>query len=241
MEIDEYRLNSLTKFLFKKEGYLTLMKGEEKPEDLRISPCLGLTADIKDNSGMFVTKLVLQLRNCSGELVFESKEGRSRSKKYLDAYQEALKDAFESVRELNYKYNPGLKKESSTKQPEAVKITEASVDKSIPVNKKDSINTVQSKSQETGVVEVSAIPGPAIYTRNGVEYFLEVNAKGFALYQKEGTEPVALLVSAGKPGTYIYNSLAHQGIAYFKNDTFIVEYYNTSTGETITQEYQKKD
>ena len=38
-EEDKYKLNSLTKFLFNKYGYVALFQHEDYPQDLLLNPC----------------------------------------------------------------------------------------------------------------------------------------------------------------------------------------------------------
>ena len=105
-EVNEYRLNVLTKILLEKYDFQTLMEGEDLPEDLDNNICLALKADVLNNSGAFKTKLTIQLKNCKGDIIYTSKEGMSREKKYAVAFDEALRDAFKSFETLNYKYKP---------------------------------------------------------------------------------------------------------------------------------------
>ena len=108
---DQYQLNSLTKFLFDKEGFIALYDIEQKPEELITNPCSGLSTRITNESGLFTTKLIIELMNCRNEVVFTSAEGRSKEKDYKKAYQEALRDAFNSISSLNYSYEPQTKHE----------------------------------------------------------------------------------------------------------------------------------
>ena len=103
---DKYQLNSLTKFLFDKEGFITLFDDEPRPNELAIDPCMGLTTKVHNQPGLFSTKLIIELVNCRNETVFTSPEGKSKEKDYKKAYHEALRNAFSSISALNYKYLP---------------------------------------------------------------------------------------------------------------------------------------
>jgi len=105
-EVNQYRVNSYTKHLFVKEGYQVFYDDDDLPEDLKSNPCLGLTADIIDESNAFTTKLYLVLENCGHDIVFKSIEGRSKMKEYDKTYRDALKKCFVSVQELDYAYEP---------------------------------------------------------------------------------------------------------------------------------------
>lgn len=105
-EENQYRVNSYIKFLFDKEGYEVFYNDDDFPEDLKSNPCLGLTANVLDESSSFTTKLFLVLENCGHDVVFKSIEGRSKMKDYDKTYRDALKKCFISVQELDYSYEP---------------------------------------------------------------------------------------------------------------------------------------
>lgn len=103
---DQYQLNSLTAFLFNKYGFQALMEGSNYPEDLVNNRCLALKSDLIKDSSMFKTKLALELKNCNDQVVFTSQYGESREKEYDKAYNQAIRNAFESIEVLNYKFEP---------------------------------------------------------------------------------------------------------------------------------------
>lgn len=105
-EEDEFKINSLTKFLFNKYGFIALMEDENFPVDLMYNPCLALKSDVVDDSGTFKTKLAIELRNCRDELIYVSEQGESFEKKYAVAYNKALREAFMYVEALKYSYTP---------------------------------------------------------------------------------------------------------------------------------------
>jgi len=118
---DQYRLNSLTKFLFEKYGFNTLLENEDYPVDLRNNPCLALNAEVINNSTMFTTKLVVELSDCYKKVIFTSDEGRSKEKLYEKSYQEALRKTFVTFEEMTYNFNEDLvvNKQISKKEPTA--------------------------------------------------------------------------------------------------------------------------
>jgi len=110
---DQYQLNSLTAFLYKKHGFLVLMEGDAYPNDLEKGICLALNSNVIANSGMFKIKLQIELKNCKNEIVFTSREGTSREKKFKVAYNLALRDAFKSFDAINYSYVPNEKEDAA--------------------------------------------------------------------------------------------------------------------------------
>lgn len=102
---DQYQLNSLTKFLFERAGFTVLFTDENFPSDLASNSCLGLKAKINNESGMFSTKMNVELLNCYNQTIFSTKDGRSKEKDYKAAYHEALRMAFEDIEDLKYAYD----------------------------------------------------------------------------------------------------------------------------------------
>lgn len=101
---DQYQVNSLTKFLLEKNGFLVLDTSSNYPSDLVNNRCLLLNVNVEKIKGFLNTKLEVQFRNCKNELVFKSAIGTSKLKDFRKGYHAALRAAFESVAELNYSY-----------------------------------------------------------------------------------------------------------------------------------------
>lgn len=105
-EKDQYQINSLTKFLFNKYGYIAFMQDEDFPEDLRNNRCLALTADVVKSNALLKTKMQIELKDCNGNLIQSSDIGETREKEYAKAYNLAVRDAFKTFRYANYSYQP---------------------------------------------------------------------------------------------------------------------------------------
>lgn len=139
-EENKYLLNSLTKHLFKEEGYITYMDVEKKAKDLAFNKCLALYAEVESESESFFslhTKLKLVLKDCDNKVIYET-EGRSKIKTYKDAYQEALKEAFVPFTSFNYQYNgknsydnTSLYEEETTETVEVEEKVEPSLDEKL--------------------------------------------------------------------------------------------------------------
>lgn len=115
---DQYQLNSLTKFLFNKYGYEAYFI-DELPENVKSDRCNGLNVSVsKEKSSMFKTKIEITLKDCYDAVVMTSKIGESRLKVYSKAYNEALRDAFETFQNLDYKYNTEEKPEAPKEEKE---------------------------------------------------------------------------------------------------------------------------
>ena len=100
---DQYKLNTLTKLMLEKYGFKAYLSNEEIP--LNIERCDFLYANVLENSGMFMTKVKVVLKDCKEKVVFETQFGESREKEYAVAYNLALRETSKSFDKLDYKYN----------------------------------------------------------------------------------------------------------------------------------------
>ncbi|WP_051437527.1 hypothetical protein [Olleya marilimosa] len=105
-EPDQYRLNGLTKFLLEKQNFTVFSNTDVLPDDAINNGCLVLYATLKNSSSLFKTKINVQFENCKKEIVFTSDIGESRDKKYIVAYNEATRNAFNTFSSFIHTYKP---------------------------------------------------------------------------------------------------------------------------------------
>ncbi|ARV09201.1 hypothetical protein BTO05_05935 [Winogradskyella sp. PC-19] len=117
---DKYRVNSLTRYLFNSNGFKAVFDEEELPKDLFNNRCLAMYADVVKASGVFSTKLQIELKDCYGNQIFMSSIGKTKEKDLKKAYPIAIRKAFESVKFLDYKYNPNSEGALKNKQQSTV-------------------------------------------------------------------------------------------------------------------------
>ena len=256
-EVDQYRLNSMTKFLFAEEGFETLMASESKPSDLQANPCLGLNAELEKTSGLFTNKLILKLKNCSGVYVLESKEGSSRIKDYEKGYQAALREAFESVTEQEYAYNPAevivqatpkVSQMKENRKPveddEVIEVVEEEVvEEEVEPSKKaettsevaeatKALEEVNRKAEANAANSDMGMTKSGTFSRDGKTYLLEKSSNGYNLIQQGSAEPSAIIIKSDLNSAFIYRSLSMQGVGYFDmSGNFIVEYLDASNSK----------
>lgn len=101
---NQYRLATLSKQNLLKAGFEAFYTNEQLPEGYT-DRCQVLYIDVTKDSAFLVTKLIVQFKDCFGQVVFTSEVGRSKEKDYDLAYREALENAFKSVYALHYKYS----------------------------------------------------------------------------------------------------------------------------------------
>jgi len=241
-EPNQYQLNELTKFLFEKYGFEAYMEDEELPMELSQTRCKALFADVKNNSGLFLTKLVLVLKDCKNNQVFISEEGTSREKDYKIAYQEALRNAFEPIAALNYKYKGEVSAAPAPKSGNVVRLVivpETKADTTeqeiMPAEVEVSMIPV-SKDQ---IVENSKKENTLDFLYETKAFYLERSEKGYRFFQKGMTEPFAQLIASKTGQNFIYASITAQGIATFDEEgNLVVEILDKETGSIDTKIYK---
>ena len=118
---DQFQISSLAKFLLTKNKFTVLENLEKYPADLAANQCLLLNLNVAQIKGFLKTKLEVQFLNCKNQVVFKSDIGMSREKDFKTAYHQALRAAFSSVSEANYKFNETVDKVSTNEKPISVK------------------------------------------------------------------------------------------------------------------------
>ena len=92
-EENEYHLNRLVKFQFKKYGFNAIIEGEPLPDDLKSNYCLALNSEVKAK-GTLRTKVMITLTDCDNNLVFATAEGVTKEKDYRRTYELGIRKAF---------------------------------------------------------------------------------------------------------------------------------------------------
>ena len=104
-EKDQYRLNTLTKLLMEKYGFVTFFDTDILPSEVAESNCNKVFVEVQNNGNMFKTKISVVLKDCKNLVLFTSADGKSQEKEYQISYNQALREAFNSFDALHYKYN----------------------------------------------------------------------------------------------------------------------------------------
>ncbi|MGB5188458.1 hypothetical protein [Robiginitalea sp.] len=102
---NQFRTSTQIKYLFTQNGYTAIYE-DKIPPDLAEDPCKAVRVVLIDDSSLLATKVKIGLRDCNGVVVYETSEGRSKSKEYEFAYREAIDGAFKDLEELPYSYIP---------------------------------------------------------------------------------------------------------------------------------------
>lgn len=217
-EPNQYQLNILARILLKEEGFTVFMDKEERPLDYRGNSCKPLFMEVEDTSGFLNLSLVVRLKDCHDNILFESEEGKTKIKEFKEGYQDALRQAFVSLSDLNYQYNNDL---SNEEEVSTVKNLEISSDSSAPED---------------------IYPDKKIYKFGGEIYWLvKQGDKNYRLLTNAGKENYAELENADK-GTFIFNSKSISGAAFFDAEgNLTIEYRDEDLDEVQKLIFRKVD
>ena len=222
---DEYKTSSLTKFLFKKNGFTVFLNSEQYPKDLIDNACSGLKALVLDKSSMFKIKVIIELRDCSNRLLYTSKEGVSKLKEFKKGFQEAIRNAYASMG--NIVYEPFLletirkdKKEIVTVNPVLVEeVKEVKLEVELPV-----INNIEA-------AQISPINNIALSTT----LYAQPKENGFQLINLK-PQVVFVILNTSVKGVFLIKD--KNGLLYKKGENWIAEFYDN--GKLIEKKYQVK-
>jgi len=204
---DKYKLNSLTKFLFEKYGFTAYWEDEDFPADLISDPCLGLKANVLNESNLFTSKLKVTLTNCSNNVIFTTQTGKSKEKDFKKSYHEALRKAFYSIQKLNYHYKEGSSipavkiVESNVEPPKKAEPARVPVKTPVVVVPKEKV-AVSNKKQTDASIARS-------YKGEHISFFLIAKDKGYTAYVNESKDPdykrgemIGTLLKTSLPNVY---------------------------------------
>jgi len=214
-EENKYLLNSLTKHLFKEEGYITYMDIEKKPKDLAFNKCLALYAEVESDSESFFslhTKLKLVLRDCDNTIIYET-NGRSKIKSYQEAYQEALREAFIPLTSFEYSYNGRNSYDSTSLYEEEEETT-----------------TQNAKVEEEAKpsLEETLVGNYSLFNE---EYIITKIEAGYVLtHSVTGTKKAFINVTSNN--SILFNSDTINGtVTINEKEDLEIEYFNKNSGE----------
>lgn len=195
-EDDQYGLNITTKLLLMQKGFTVFMGNEKLPPEVAANRCSALMAEVTQKKGFFVTNLTLLLKDCQSNIIFKSKEGKSREKEFPVAYDGALKDAFSSLNDVPYKYDSTLA--TQQQQPAAAPAMQPTAQAPAPAS--------AAATEITGTLYAQVIP-------NGYQ-LIDTSPK-----------KVLTLLKTSLPDNYIADAGTYSGVVFKKNEEWIFEYY----------------
>lgn len=232
---NQHRTSTLVKHLLSEKG-LNAVHEQNLPEDLKMNRCLGLEADIIDDSSMFTTKTIVSLKDCNGQEIIASQQGTSKKKEYIASYSEALTKALQSFDGLDYSYvsntvdnkpitvsfENDIKQLETTQKKQELDKYQDPMQKRSPTREEQDLSQVKprtsnaEKDKEQGAKTMDA--PPSLYAQpinNGYQLVDSSPRIRFKMY-KSAIADIYHATSMDKSIT---------GIIYTKNEKWFFEYY----------------
>lgn len=199
-EKDKYRLNTLTKLLMEKYGFITYLSSDIQPEEIANTNCNKVFVDVLENSSLFVTKVKVILKDCKNKILFTSDQGTSREKEFGAGFNEALRNAFKSFDRLNHKYNGDSAKKDVVSGQETIVLIETFEERTVTPTSEDN---------------------PELF------YFAQPIANGFQIVNSE-PRVIMRLFNTSQKNVFIGLKADIYGVVLFKNNQWFFEYYEKS-------------
>lgn len=243
---NQYQTSTLLKYAFTEKGFLAIYD-DVLPEDLFKNRCLGLIAQLRDESSLFGTKVSVGLKDCAGQEVFSSMESKNRIKSYNEAYKSAILASMTSFDDIDYSYTPVIE----DSQPITVSfkndvktlkgdITEPTEVPAIPIQtpemqpKNNSVGVTQTATETVQTYrDVSPVDSmvkkapkeiPSSENKDADILYAQPIANGYQLV--DGTPKVVMkLMKSSTENVYIANGQGKSGMVFQSEDTWVFEYY----------------
>ena len=208
---NQFRTSTLIKYLFTNEGYNAVYEGDFPP-DLEQDPCLGLIVNLIDNSSLFATKARLTLTNCSRVVVFETQDGRTKTKDFEQAYREAISEAFGSLRSITYKYEPKETTTEASQGPVTISFKDdvKSLDDPTPTDSLSPESTAEATLTE---VQEEKITVPQEVAEDKDILYAQPIEKGYQLVDST-PQVVYVLRSTSSPDVFLVTKDGKSGVVF---------------------------
>jgi hypothetical protein len=242
-QVDGYQTSSLTKFLFKKMGFVVFLNNEEFDNELAMNPCSAMYADVRDDSSFLTTRNFIELKDCRGRLLFTSLKGSSRLKQYVKAYRESIREAFQSVQAIPYNYDPNAAKKASVVEVSKEVVPEkkpVKVEKEVKVEKPTKTPDVKKEpimvTKEVTVKNTTPVKKEVVKEDAKVDVlYAQPKDNGYQLINTK-PEIVFVLLKTNSADKFIIKD--KNGTFVKKGAFWIAEYYDN--GVLVTKKYQVK-
>jgi hypothetical protein len=153
---NQYRLCTLSKANLVNAGFTVFYANEILPKEYN-DRCELLYYDIVKENAFLATKFHIELKDCSGNLIYKSESGYTKEKDTELAYSKALDEAFVSVNNLHFKYEKlNVATPVVTPKEEVVPVVVSPV--TTPIIEKSVSNLVYAQATATGYQLVDASP-----------------------------------------------------------------------------------
>jgi hypothetical protein len=195
---NQYRLCTISKSHLVNAGFTVYYSNEILPKEYT-DRCDLLYYDIVKENAFLATKFHIELKDCSGNLVYKSETGYTKEKDTEMAYSDALKKAFVSVNNLHYKYE-----NTSVASP------------------------VAEVKSEVAPTVVSTVPTTVIEKSTSDLLYAQATATGYQLVDAS-PKVVYKLYATSRSDLFIAMKGNNQGVLIQKDNQWFFEYYESNT------------
>ncbi len=191
---NQYRLCTISKSNLNKSGFNAFYANEILPKEFN-DRCELLYYDIVKENAFLATKFHIELKDCSGNLIYKSETGYTKEKDTELAYSDALNKAFVSVNKLHYKF-------------EKLVVTTPVVEL------KNEVVPVVASGVSTAIIEKS----------DSNLMYAQATANGYQLVDAS-PKVVFQLYTTSKTDVYIATKGNSQGVLVLKDNQWFFDYY----------------
>ncbi|GGD55125.1 hypothetical protein [Muriicola marianensis] len=250
---NQYQTSTLVKYHLTEKG-LNVFYDNAVPEEVNTNRCTALFTSLDNQSTMFTTKVSVVFKDCEGNEQFRTRLGSSKLKQYVEAYREALQEAFSSLKGFQYSYREPVdtaptvlkfgddvkslppasempsslepaEEETEVIQPEAGDKEETLL-LPMPEETTEAVTLDEAVAQEEELAFPLSAPLYAQKTETG--YQLVDTAPSIQFYLRE----------TSLPNVYLAERKGQNGILYLKDGRWIFEFYRGA--DRLQEELQIK-
>ncbi|MVT08406.1 hypothetical protein [Chitinophaga tropicalis] len=211
-EDDQYGLNTVAKLLLEEKGFTAFVGNSGLPPEVATNKCNALKAEVTQKKGLFSTNLTLVLKDCQDNIIFKSKEGKSREKEFPIAYNLALRDAFSSLNDVPYKYDGAIATQAQATTPAPAPVS------------------------APAPAQVPAAPPASVTIPTGTLY-AQTTPTGYQLIDTTPKKVLTLFKTSAQD-YFIAEDGTTNGIVFKKDSEWLLEYYKD--GKLVSQKLEIK-
>ena len=193
---NQYRLCTISKAYLNTAGFNAYYSNEILPKEYA-DRCDLLYYDIVKENAFLATKMYIELKDCTGKIIFKSETGYSKEKDTELAYADALKKAFVSVTNLHYQFE-----KSSVASP------------------------VVAIQREVTPTVVSTVPTAVIEKSTSDLLYAQATVTGYQLVDAS-PKVVYKLYKTSRSDLFIASKGMSQGVLIQKDNQWFFEYYES--------------
>lgn len=219
---NRYRINALTEFLFKKEGFTVIMSDDNYPVDLSTNHCIALTAKLINKSNMLSTKLYYDLVDCNNNIIFSTNLAKTKEKDFERAFNIVIRKTFEDIIAQNYTYEP------KDVTPEITAVPAVTKNAKVETTPTKVETKTQNISSTNATAVVVATPMAVKKVDTNVLYAQEITNG----YQLVDSTPKVVYIALKTSVKEVYLIKGSNGTISKKEGVWIAEYYE---GDVLIQ------